>query len=74
MVQELKGEGEFKRRLGVILTDDDLINKTINEARKEFPKIWMLQMTSGAAFEMAVPPEIHQWFKKWFGEEVSRAK
>ena len=32
-------KGEFKKRLSIILTDDNIINKTIDEAKKEFEQI-----------------------------------
>ena len=65
-------EGEFKKRLSIILTDDNIINKTIDEAKKEFPKKRECSRVGGEGEEYNEEyydaGEVDEFKKKWFGE------
>ena len=73
-------EGELKKRLNVILTDDDLINKTIDDARKElsiFPdprngKYWEGTIGNSTFLYPKYQWDFELWkqgFRRWFGDE-----
>jgi hypothetical protein len=47
----------------------DMIDKLLDEAKREFPKVDKYEYYPGVELEEYNTNEVKAWFKKWFGDE-----